>query len=129
MRDGHVHHDAIEPLDLVRVDADHHRDREQAPHRALLAFAIPKRARRGKLRLDNSLDDLQPFCDQLDDLSVDQLDPLAQTDQIRGRHGTDSTLSWASCPPTTKTKPSSCRRLWEAHCRKSRRSSRASSSR
>jgi len=78
MRDGHLHHDAVQPLDLVRVEPGLHRQPAQPLQQQVLALAIAERARRGELGLDDALDDLLPLGDQRDDLAIDRLDAIAQ---------------------------------------------------
>ena len=98
VRDAHVHHDAVEPLDLVRVEARLGRLVPQALQQELLALAIAERARARELRLGDLLDDLQPLREQRDDLAVDRFDAVTQGRELGGGHG-DTVLSWRGDAP------------------------------
>jgi hypothetical protein len=84
MSDRHIHHHAIEPLDLVRIDTGLGCVLAQAQQQALFALAIAKRARGVELGERNFFNDAQPFRDEADDLAIDIIDAIAERAEVHG---------------------------------------------
>ena len=84
MRDRHVHHDAIQPLDLVRIDAGLGRVLAQAQQQALFALAVAKGARPVELGQRNFFNDAQSFGEERDDLAIDRVDAIAKRAEVHG---------------------------------------------
>src|SRR4051812_26245089 len=76
MRDGHIHHDAIEPFDLVRIDPGLRRMLAQAKKKPFFTLAIAEWAGAVELRERNFFDDFQTFRQQRDDLTIDVIDAI-----------------------------------------------------
>ena len=87
VRDRHVHDHAVQPLDLVRIEArPRSRARAAAQEQPLLALAVAERARGRELRRRDLLDDAQPLGEERDDLAIDRFDAVAERREIGGRH-------------------------------------------
>ena len=84
VRDGHVQDDAIEPLDLVRIEPLLHRRLAQAQQQPVLARRVAERPGAAELRLGDAFDQVHSLAQQPQQPMVDPFERLAQPLQVAG---------------------------------------------
>ena len=103
VRHGHVQDDAIEPLDLVRVEPLLHRRLPQAQQQTVLARRIAERPGAAELRLGDAFDQVHPLAQQPQQPLVDPFERLAQPLEVAGQARFDPARR--SCGQTPRFAP------------------------
>jgi hypothetical protein len=83
--DRHVQDDAIEALDLVRVEPLFYRRLPQAHQEPVLPRRVAERPGAAELRLGHAFDEIHPLAQQMQQAVVDLLERLAQRLEVAGR--------------------------------------------